>query len=168
MAQDELMDLVDENDQVIGTIWRSEYDRMVKEKLGYIRAADMFIQNKKGELWIPKRTADKRIAPNGLDYSVGGHVESGSNYLETVIKETEEELNLQLKEEDITFLKKFKPGTVAYFREVFLYQSDKSPDFNRADFVSARWITPTELIKELKGGIAAKSNLLETVETLFG
>lgn len=57
MSEDEILDLVDDKDEVIGKISRSQYDRLVTEKLDYIRAIYMFIRNSKGQLWVPKRTA---------------------------------------------------------------------------------------------------------------
>lgn len=164
---DELLDLVDANDTVIGTILRGEYDRMVKEKLGYIRAVDMFIQNDEGKLWIPKRTAHKKIAPSGLDYSMGGHVDAGETYEQSVFREAEEELNIKLKPENLKMVKKFEPASTAYFRCVYIYRTNDTPDYNPEDFVSASWLTPQEVVQKLDEGVAAKSSIRETVEELF-
>ncbi len=117
---DELLDLVNNNDEVIGTVWRSQYHELVKKKLGYIRAVEMLIQNDKGQLWIPKRTAEKRIAPNCLDYSMGGHVSSGETYLQSALREIEEELNLNLTKNDLLFVKKFSPSDLPYFRVLYI------------------------------------------------
>lgn len=164
---DELLDLVDGNDAVIGTIWRSEYQKMVDCKLGYIRAVEMFIVNSKGQLWIPKRTADKKIAPNGLDYSMGGHVSTGETYIESALREIQEELNLDLKEKDLEFIEKFAPLDLPYFRTLYTYKSDAAPSYNPNDFVSAEWLTPQELIAKLDAGVPAKTNMRETVSVLL-
>lgn len=79
--EDELLDLVNAHDEVIGTINRKEYDQMLQSNSGYIRASELFIINSKGRLWIPVRTAEKKIAPNGYDYSAAGHVGAGDTYL---------------------------------------------------------------------------------------
>jgi isopentenyldiphosphate isomerase len=50
---DETLDLVDENDNVIGTIARSETS--AGQLGGYIRASELLIINDKGQLWIPRR-----------------------------------------------------------------------------------------------------------------
>ncbi len=165
--EDELLDLVDCNDKVIGTILRSETDKLTREKLGYIRASDMFIQNDEGKLWIPKRTPNKRIAPNGLDYSMGGHVASGETYIESALREIQEELNLTLSESDLIFVKKFGPTVSPYFRNLYIYKSNIAPNYNPEDFVSASWLTPKELIEKLDEGVPAKSTLRETVEALI-
>lgn len=163
---DELLDLVNERDEIIGTIWRHEYGRLVQEKLGYIRAVELFIQNDAGKLWIPTRTADKRIAPNGLDFSMGGHVAAGETYLTAALRETREELNLDLSAGNLQFIKKFSPGAVAYFRCLYLYKSNVTPSYNPADFVGAAWLSPDEIITLLDAGIAAKISLRETLEAL--
>lgn len=164
---DELLDLVDGNDAVIGTIWRSEYKKMVDQKLGYIRAVEMFIVNSKRQLWIPKRTADKKIAPNGLDYSMGGHVSAGETYIESALREIQEELNLDLKEKDLEFIEKFAPLDLPYFRTLYIYRSDAAPSYNPSDFVSAEWLTPQELIAKLDASVPAKTNMRETVSVLL-
>ena len=164
--EDELLDLVNNQDQVIGTIWRSQYAEMVDKKLGNIRAVEMLIQNDSGKLWIPKRTADKRIAPNGLDYSMGGHVSSGETYIQSALREIKEELNLDLTEDDLKFIQKFAPLDLPYFRALYIYRSNEAPGFNPQDFVSAEWLTPQELLDKLDSGVSAKVNMRETVSVL--
>lgn len=164
---DELLDIVNKDDEVIGTILRSNYDQLVEQKLGYIRAVEMFIQNDEGQLWIPTRTADKKIAPNGLDYSMGGHVESGESYEESALREIEEELNLKIDPSKLEFIKKFKPGVIPYFRNFYIYRSNESPVYNPNDFVGAEWLSPDEILKKIDSGMPAKTSLRETVESIL-
>lgn len=164
---DELLDLVNDKDEVIGTILRSEYDKLVTEKLGYIRAVEMFIQNSEGKLWVPKRAAHKKIAPNGLDYSMGGHVGSGEIYIESALREIQEELNISLVEDDLEFVHKFPPSNLPYFRAFYIYESDISPAYNTDDYVSADWLSPQEILDRLDAGIPAKDSLRETIEYLL-
>lgn|SRR5665213_762303 len=160
---DELLDLVDRNDQVIGTINRMDYSRLLSEKLGYIRAADMFIINSKGQIYTPIRTSDKTIAPNGLDYSVGGHVESGEDYMSTIIREAQEELNLSISESEVYQIAKTTSDELRYIRCIYLMRSDKTPIFNPKDFVSAQWLSPIDVIGKIDSGHPAKTNLRETL-----
>jgi isopentenyl-diphosphate delta-isomerase len=164
---EEILDIVNDQDEVIGQIPRSEMQRLVDEKLGFLRAVDLFIINSQGQLWIPTRTAHKVIAPNGLDYSAGGHVSSGDTYDSTVIKETEEELNFTPDPERIEFIMKFSPSSAPYFRAVYFYKTDDTPQFNPEDFVSAEWLAPDELLAKLDSGVPAKSSIKETVEALL-
>ncbi|MEO6513718.1 MAG: NUDIX domain-containing protein [Candidatus Saccharimonadales bacterium] len=164
---EEILDLVNENDEVIGTIPRSEYHRIEAEKLGYIRGVELFIRNDKGQLWVPRRTLGKRIAPGGLDYSMGGHIESGESYEAAALREIKEELNLDLNEDDLEFIKKFGPGTIPYFRKLYLYKSNIVPDYNPDDYTEYYWLTPAELLARLDAGDIAKQSLRETVLALL-
>lgn len=166
MEQDELLDLVDANDQVIDTIYRSKYDDLVREKLGWVRAIDMYIINKNKKLWVPKRTPHKTIAPNGLDYSCGGHVSSGETYIQSALREIEEELNLTLTADDLTFVKLFRDDELRYFRSVYVYYSNETPQYNPDDFVSAEWMSVPELLAKLESGVPAKKSIHETVTEL--
>lgn len=163
---DELLDLVDKDDTVIGTINRMDYDRLVSDDLGYIRAADLFILNSKGQIYAPIRTSNKTIAPNGYDYSAGGHVESGDDYLPTIIRESAEELNVTIRADDLELVAKTVSEKIRYIRCIYLLRSDETPQFNPKDFVRAEWLYPTELLRKIRAGHPAKSNLIETIEIL--
>lgn len=126
----------------------------------------MFIVNSSGQVYTPVRTADKTIAPNGLDYSVGGHVGSGDDYLTTIIREAAEELNLSISEDDLEFVAKTLSDEFRYIRHLYLMRSDKTPIYNPNDFVSADWLYPAEIIKKIDEGHPAKNNLRETVMML--
>lgn len=164
---DEILDLVDENDKVIGTIERSK--TAGNKHKGYLRAAELLIVNDKGQLWIPRRTMNKRIAPGGLDFSAAGHVASGDNYKETLEKEVYEEINLKLDKSKLVFLKKFHPRSdlPPYFRAVYLYHSNEVPKYNPEDFTEYFWLTPQELLGKIKAGEPAKQSLAETAEYLL-
>ena len=159
MQDDEILDLVDDQDNVIGTTTRTSTNGH-----GFLRAAEIFIQNSHGQLWIPRRQMHKRIAPGGLDYAVSGHVGNGETYLEAAIRETKEELNLDLAEKDLEFLHKFRPiKELEYFRAVYIYKTDRVPPYNTGDFSGYEWLTPQELLRKLKAGEPAKRSLQETV-----
>lgn len=164
MHNDELLDLVNEKDEIIGTIWRNESHKLSEENLGYIRAVEMFIVNSKGQFWIPKRTSDKRIAPNGLDFSAAGHVSSGETYIEAMIKETAEELGIKLTKADLDHITKIGPDQNKYIRELYIYKSDITPQFNPTDFVSAEWMDPNTAIDLLASGVPAKSTLKDAIQ----
>lgn len=164
---EEILDLVNDKDEIIGTIPRSEFYRLENESLGYIRAAELFIINSKGQLWVPVRTAHKKIAPNGLDYSMGGHISAGETYLQGGLREIEEELGLDLTEDDLEFVHTFEPEPgLPYFRTLYLYRSDTAPDYNPDDFTSATWMTPAELLAIIEAGAPSKTSLPSTVRHL--
>lgn len=163
---DEMLDIVDGFDTVIGTVNRKDYTTFLEQKQGYIRAAELFIMNQAGELWIPVRTADKTIVPNGFDYSAGGHVGAGEGYLETIIRETKEETNLDVAAANLEFVAKLKSESIRYIRSLYLLRSEETPHFNPHDFVSAEWLKPTELIARIDAGHPTKTNLRNAVTVL--
>lgn len=163
---DEILDLVDRDDGVVGTINRNEYDRLIREKLGYFRAVDMFIVNSDGKLFVPVRTANKTIAPNGYDYSVGGHVGKGESYREALLREAREELNLELAPGDVELVAKRIDDRVRYIIELCILRSDTTPAVNPEDFVSAAWRSPEDLLHEIKAGHPAKVGMIESIELI--
>jgi len=164
----ELLDLVDKNDKVIGTIHRKNSPSLSKTKLGFIRASTALIQNDKGELWIPRRAANKHIAPNGLDSSMQEHVGSGESYLQAAVRGFKEELNIAITPDQLQYI-----GTVApnddlyYFVALYVFKSNVAPKYNESDFVDYEWIRPEELARRLISGEQAKTSLLSTVNMLL-
>lgn len=165
----ELLDIVDEHDHVIGTILRIYTEQVMKAKSGYFRASEGFLVNDRGQLWVPRRTAHKKIAPNALDYSVSGHVASGQTYLEAMQQECREELNLDLPTERLRLVKQFPPtpGLPPFHRAFYVFYGNDVPPFNPDDFSEYYWLTPQELLDWLQAGEPAKLSVPETVQYLL-
>lgn len=125
-------------------------------------------KTKNGQLWISRRQVHKRIAPGGLDYSMGEHVMSGESYLDGCLRGFSEELNISLKESDLQFMHKFAPiKNLGYFRSLYIHRSDETPKYNLQDFTGYEWLTPKKLLERLQNGEPAKRSLQETVEWLI-
>jgi len=58
------------------------------------RVVHVLVFNKKGELFLQKRSKNKDVAPGKWDTSVGGHVNPGENLLQAAKREMEEELGI--------------------------------------------------------------------------
>lgn len=154
---EEILDLVNEQDEVIGNLSRTE---IYRQGLSNFRVVHAFIVNSEGKLWIPQRTALKKIAPNGLDYSVAGHVESGESYEASFRRETQEETGIDVATVPWKELGKLTPADgVHFFEMVYEIQSDEEPEYNRTDFVGANWYTPAEVLELLQQGGPHKMDL---------
>jgi isopentenyldiphosphate isomerase len=165
MNKEEYLDLVDQDDNVIGRKLRSE---VYAEGLLNFRAAHVFLVNSEGKLWIPRRTAHKTLLPLALDYSAAGHVESGESYEEAFARETMEELNIDVLKVTHRLLGHFTPKDgVKIFQQVYEIKSDETPKYNLDDFIEAYWLTPKELVEKIKGGEKAKSDLALLVEKFY-
>lgn len=164
---DELLDLVDLNDRVIGNIWRSE---VLTRQLTNVRVVNLFLKNSAGELWIPRRTAHKRLFPLCLDLSMGGYVASGETYAQALFREASEELNLDLNAIEFQLLGSLTPHAdrVSSFMEVYEIETDLEPEYNRDDFIEAMWINPQALLDAIERGEAVKSDLEQLVKRFYG
>ena len=164
---DELLDLVDDDDIVIGQVWRSALTQPPHLWGGNVRAAELFIMNDNGELWVPRRSARKEQWPGGYDMSAAEHVGAGETYEEAIIRGVSEELNIAVRPDDIEFLGMVQPDAaqnLLMFRAVYKLQRNEPPQFNRADFMDYEWLTPAELHKRLLDGATAKNTVLGTLE----
>lgn len=164
---EEYLDLVDANDHKIGTIARSELSELKDGSGRYVRASYAFIQNSKGELWIPRRTASKRIAPNGLDMAMAEHMGVDETYLNAAIRGFQEELNLPIQPSDLKLLGVLSPlANLPYFGAYYIYRTEKEPSYNTDDFSEAHWMLPEELLNQIENGEIAKLCLKPGIELL--
>ncbi|MCF3129927.1 NUDIX domain-containing protein [Streptomyces olivochromogenes] len=89
-AADEILDIVDENDQVIGQSPRGEaYARGLRHRCVFIQARDAA-----DRLFVHRRTPTKLVFPSLYDMFVGGVVGAGESYDEAALREAEEELGV--------------------------------------------------------------------------
>ena len=155
---DELLDIVDRNDIVIDRKRRSE---VYAAGMVNFRVVNAFLINTRGQLWLPRRSARKRIFPLGMDMSMGGHVESGESYQAAFRRELKEELNIDLDGICWRLLGYLTPyeNYVSAFMAVYEICSDSAPQFNRNDFTEAFWLMPEEAIARIEKGEYAKDDL---------
>ncbi|KAB1150537.1 NUDIX domain-containing protein [Streptomyces luteolifulvus] len=89
-AADEILDIVDENDRVIGQSPRGEaYAKGLRHRCVFIQARDA-----EDRLFVHRRTATKLVFPSLYDMFVGGVVGAGESYDTAALREAEEELGV--------------------------------------------------------------------------
>ncbi|MES4890817.1 NUDIX domain-containing protein [Streptomyces sp. NPDC096012] len=87
---DEILDIVDEHDRVVGRRPRGEvYARGLRHRCVFVQARDAA-----GRLFVHRRTATKLVFPALYDMFVGGVVGAGESYDEAALREAEEELGV--------------------------------------------------------------------------
>ena len=87
---DEWFDVVNERDEVTGRQTRRETHR-----LGLLhRATHVLVFNRRGEVFLQKRSASKDKFPGAWDSSASGHVDSGEDYDTCAARELREEIGL--------------------------------------------------------------------------
>lgn len=151
MAITDLVDIVDENDQVIGTKTIQE----VREK-GYIhRIARIMVENQLGDkILLQKRTA-KLLWPNCWDNSAAGHVDAGEDYTTAAKRELFEELGIKadsLEEVDTYFTDVVINGhRLKRFNRLYKLKYEDTPtNFGRDEVAGVKWLFIPEVEEFIK------------------
>ena len=95
MIQDmsqEIFDVVNESDEVIGRATRAE----VHERGLMHRAIHVLVFNSRGQVFLQKRSLRKDRQPGLWDSSASGHLDSGEDYHACAMRELREEIGLEL------------------------------------------------------------------------
>ncbi|MBC1279198.1 NUDIX domain-containing protein [Nostoc sp. UCD121] len=166
VQDDEILDIVDESDCVVGQKKRSE---IYRQGLCNFRVVNAFVVNSLGQLWIPRRSAHKTIFPLCLDVSMGGHVETGETYEDALQRELKEELNLELNMVNVRPLGYLIPYQyqVSAFMKVYEIELDLNPEYNKNDFIESFWLSVNDLIEWLNSGEPVKSDLIKLVKIFY-
>jgi isopentenyl-diphosphate delta-isomerase type 1 len=91
---EEIFDVVNEQDEVVGRRPRSEVHR-----LGLMhRATHVLVFNKRGQVFLQKRSMTKDRQPGLWDSSASGHVDSGEDYDACAVRELREEIGLEVSQ----------------------------------------------------------------------
>ena len=89
---EEIFDVVNERDEVIGRTPRREVHRLGLKH----RAVHVLLFNARGELFLQKRSMTKDTFPGAWDSSASGHLDTGEDYDTCAVREVREELGLEL------------------------------------------------------------------------
>jgi isopentenyldiphosphate isomerase len=164
--EEELLDLVDLNDRVIGQKKRSEVHA---ENLTNYRLAECVIVNSKGQLWIPRRALHKGYLPGYFDTSAGGHVVSGESYEQALRRELKEELFLDLDVLGYRQLGLLTPHEHGIGAFVMLYEIKREvvSSYNKADFCEAFWLTPQQFLARVHQGEQVGTLLQRVIELFY-
>ncbi len=140
---DELLDLVDKNDKVIGTVWMNEAHN--NPKLIH-REVGIAVFNNKGGVLLQQRSLNKRNGPGQWKVTAAGHPNAGEAPIEAIKRELNEELGIEV---DPIFFKKIfsshnKKGENTETRFTWLYYailSRKSKvTLQESEVNDARWV----------------------------
>ncbi len=145
----EIWDLLDENGNNTGKTMQK--GQMIPEGL-YHLGADVWIFNSENKILIQKRSPKKKLSPN-VWAMTGGSVIKGETSLETIERETREELGISLKMEDIKFIQRFKEGNV--FINTYVIRQDidlKEIVMQEDEVCEVKWASFMEIDDIVKKG----------------
>jgi isopentenyl-diphosphate delta-isomerase type 1 len=140
---DEIFDVVDESDRVIGRALRAEVHA---RKLRH-RAVHIFLFNERGELFVQKRSASKDSFPGRHDSSASGHLSSGEDYGACAIRELREELGLAVPSSRLQRHFKIEACEQTGWEFVWAYslQTNEQPRINPDEIESGAFWPLTQL-----------------------
>lgn len=87
---EELVAIVDRDNHPIGAVSR----RIMRQQRLIHRASYILVFNRRGELFLQKRSLTKDVYPGYWDVAAGGVVQAGESYLESAERELREELGV--------------------------------------------------------------------------
>lgn len=148
-VSEDLFDVVNAADQVIGTEKRS----VVHRTQLLHRSIHVFVFNAEGKLYLQKRSLTKDSSPGKWVSSCSGHVDSGESYDMAALRELGEELGLF---EPTDFLPVYKePACDQTGQEfVWVYECKAEGPFvlDPEESSEGRWIDLDELDEWLRSG----------------
>ncbi len=128
---EEIFDVCDERDNVIGQTPRSE----VHARNLLHRAVHIWVYNSQGELMIHLRSTSKDQYPSCYTSSASGHVDAGETYETAAQRELQEELNLR---GELTYIGKLPASPETAYEHTVLYRltTDEPPQPDRTEIAS--------------------------------
>jgi len=147
----ELWEILDEDGNKTGELME-KYDQRVFEKGFYHLGADVWIINSENKILIQKRAKEKRMEPN-VWAMTGGSVMVGEESINTIVRETKEELGIDINADDLKLITKFKTGNVWLDTYILRGDYDTSKMVLQEDEVSdVKWATMQEIDELVNNG----------------
>ncbi len=152
VTAEEVLDVVDEGDVVVGKATRGEIHRRGHRH----RAVHVLVYDPAGRIYVQRRSWTKDCSPGLWDTSAAGHVDHGESYAAAARRELAEELGVESSEPlQLLFALAAAPATGNEFVRVYraLTSAPVVPDPN--EIIDGRWLEPAALERWLSGEPAA-------------
>jgi isopentenyldiphosphate isomerase len=144
---EEIFDVVNERDEVIGCQPRREVHR-----LGLLhRAVHVLVFNAAGQVFLQKRSMSKDKSPGLWDSSASGHLDCGEDYDACAIRELREEIGLRV---NVPLQKLFKVGAGPETDQefVWVYRGEAEGPFalHPEEIERGDWYTPEAVTRWMR------------------
>ncbi|MBI5823012.1 MAG: NUDIX domain-containing protein [Chloroflexi bacterium] len=150
---DELLDIINDEDMVIGQEMRST----VHQRGLQHRGVHVFLFTSDGKMLVQKRSADRASSPSLLDCSISEHVQAGESYFDAAMRGMKEEMGVMgIEAQPLGKIKmEYGPNDNEISR---IYEGRVKPEQVRFDPVEISEVRYMSL-EEIREGIANEKNL---------
>ncbi len=139
----EMFDVVNDRNEVIQQLPRGE----VHAKGLLHRAVHVFVINARGEIYLQKRSHLKDVSPLKWDSSAAGHLDVGESYAACAIRETREEIGIEITSTELAAQLPAGAHTDHEFVELHLARHNGPMRPFPEEIACGEWFTP-EIIED--------------------
>ena len=153
---EEFFDVLNENGEYTG---RVESRKKCHSEGMWHKAVAVFMINSKNQVLLQKRSPKKKLWPNTWDITAGGHVLAGEFGFETIIREIQEEIGINVEKNDMTFIGAATSTNIStdivnkHFNEYYIVNKDVDESklkLQEEEVSEVKWIDKEEIIKKIK------------------
>lgn len=143
---DEIFDVVNERDEVIGQATRAEVHRLGLKH----RAVHVLVFNRSGQVFLQKRSMSKDRQPGLWDSSASGHLDTGESYDACAVRELREEIGLNLQKAPQALFK-LAASQETDQEHVWVYRCEAEGPFelNQEEIERGDWFSTEEVTRWL-------------------
>jgi isopentenyldiphosphate isomerase len=144
---EEIFDVVNDRDEVVGQNTRSEVHRLGLQH----RAVHVLVFNSKGEVFLQKRSLKKDRQPGLWDSSASGHLDCGEEYDACAVREVAEEIGLRLAQCPARLFKiAASPETDQEHVWIYRCEAEGPFELNAEEIERGDWFAPEEVTRWTK------------------
>lgn len=165
---DEIFDIVDSEDRVIGTARRGDVHAN-----GWLhRAVHIMVRRQNGDVYLQKRSMEKDCHPGVWDSSASGHLDSGEYYDAAAIRELGEELGVKV--DSVVEIGALKASEITGQEFVRIYRIEHEGPFtlHPTEIDEGKWVPVDTLDRWLTNSpedfAPCFTKVWETVRNYFG
>jgi mutator protein MutT len=158
----EVLDIVDENNQVVGS---APYNEVYSKRLNH-RIVHVLVFNGKGEIFLQMRSAKKEFCPGHWVTSAGGHVQKGETYEQAAKRELKEELGVDAS---LTLIHEspYDHYKMRKFLQVFRAVYSGPFKINTEEVAGGRWFSVADVRDMVRKNQLIHPELAHVIEKLY-
>lgn len=147
---EERLDIYTRDGKYLGVKTRAECH--VENPGFYHKPVWIWAYNSKKEILVQKRSMQKKKFPGLLDMTCGGHVETGELSIDGAIRETKEEIGVDVDKEKMKFMFEYIEDDAWEIGQVFFFKIDKKIEemvVQKEEVEKVKWLNFNEFKKIL-------------------